>query len=118
MMKKLLFYILPAFLVVALIYSCDKGTFDPQGGELQTNFIVIRKDSISPPVITVRSGSSITFLNQDAISHNIISTDSITIITNDIAPNKSYIWKKDTFGTFPYYDRLNPALNGIIVITR
>ena len=115
-MRAMLFTV--AIVVCAtMLFSCDKGSFDPQGGDLPTNYIVFRDSSFTPPAISIIQGSSITFLNQTSEAQSIITTDSITIPVTVIAANSFYFFKKDTAGTFFYHLTNKPAIGGTFTLT-
>ena len=102
------------------ITACTKHeAYIQSGGNLPTNYIIIGANgSLSPATLQVVSGSSITFINNDTQPHNIISNDSITIVTGIIASNSSFLFKKDNaVGTFSYRCTLTPVTSGIIIIT-
>lgn len=102
----------------AVLWSCTKSSdFEPQGGDLPTNYVMVQDSGFSPSVLTVVSGSSVTFVNNTGISHTIRTTDSITIPPVTIPDRSSFRFKKDTFGTFSYYCETHPVATGIIIIT-
>ena len=102
----------------AVLMSCDgNGIPEPAGGELPTNYVMVKDSSFSPGLLTVVAGSSVTFVNNTSIAHTVMSDDSNTVKLVSIAPGTSYFWKKDTSGSFPYHCTLHPVARGTIVIT-
>ena len=120
-MKKYLFASVLALLIATALFGCTKVTeeFNAVGGDLPTHYIVIQANgSFSPSLLSVASGSSITFVNNDKKPHNIMSTDSISIRTNVIAPNGFFKFKNDSLiGVFPYKCLLDSTIRGTIIIT-
>ncbi len=110
--------ILLAGLLLAGIISCDKQNsgFNPQGGNIPTNYINILDSSFSPAVLTIAIGSSITFVNSTNTIRTIVSDDSVTIITPGIPAFGSYFYKKDTIGTFNYHCVEKPSARGTVVL--
>jgi plastocyanin len=113
--------LISAIILIILISfgACTKNIYYPeQGGNLPSNYIIIEPGgSFSPLLLKVVSGSSITFVNNDTKPHNIISNDSISIITNVIAPKSFYIFKNDSLvGVFPYKCLLDAGIRGTIII--
>lgn len=105
-------------LIISTTFSCIKsGLSRPVGGELPTNYIIVKDSSFTPPILKVVSGSSITFVNNTSIAHTIISDDTLTIKAVSIASGTSYFFKKDTSGTFLYHCTLHPNARGTIIIT-
>ena len=113
-----LIYLFSGMLGTTGIISCGKNeTSKPAGGDLPTNYIMVKDSTFTPSVLTVVSGSSITFVNNTGASHTVMSDDSATIKLVTIAPGSYYFYKKDTFGTFPYHCTLHPNARGAIIIT-
>jgi plastocyanin len=98
------------------ISSCDDGysNYTSQGGGLTTNYVYLLDGSVQPTYLKVATGSSITFVNNSGQPHTIISDDTTTIKTNLILPAKSFLFKKDTFGIFPYHCVEHPNVTGTI----
>ncbi len=99
--RSLSLFLVPSFL---LFLSCEKSVEHaaPVGGNLPTTYVIIKDSSFKPSQISIVAGNSITFLNQTSKEQTIISFDSITIPATKIAANESFVFKKDTVGTFPY----------------
>jgi plastocyanin len=120
-MRKILFSALSILILSVIFISCTKAEedFDAVGGELPSNYIIIQADgSFSPALITVASGSSITFVNNDIKPHNILSNDSTSIVTSVIPSKGFFKFKNDTLiGVFPYKCILDSTIKGTIVIT-
>ena len=107
-----------ALLMAVFFSSCNKSNegFIPQGGNLPTRYVTIRDTAITPFILTIATGNSITFLNQSNSVKSVVSQDSATILSGPIAPGSSYFWKKDTTGTFDIHCNENQALRSTIVI--
>lgn len=117
-MKRRFFSATVILFLSLLFFACAKHTnYDAQGGELPSNFIAVKDSSFTPATLTVVSGSSITFVNNTATAKSIITTDSITIKATTIEPNSSFIFKKDTTGTFYYHLTNKPAAGGRFTLT-
>ena len=101
-----------------LLISCDKENqfATPQGGDLPTNYIIIKSGEITPQTTRVIMGSSVTFVNNDNIAHSFITEDSTTFRTGAIEPHRSYFFKKDTIGNFPFHCEQHPEVRGLIII--
>ena len=98
-----------------IISSCiQSGKPLPAGGELPTNYIVIKDSSFSPNDLTVVNGSSITFVNNTSGSHTISSQDSNYLRPVKIESGRSYFYNKDTTGNISYKCMTHPSVAGII----
>ena len=118
MKKTRLNIVLIAAVLFAPIYSCSKAEdFTGQGGLLPTHYITIKDSSFSPIVLTVATGSSITFVNSTDNEHSIVSDDSATILSGTILHKTSFYYKKDTVGTFYYHCGMHPTVKGTIILT-
>ncbi|WP_255156863.1 cupredoxin domain-containing protein [Ferruginibacter sp. HRS2-29] len=117
-MKQRLFFVAAALYLAFTFFACAKHTnYDAQGGGLPSNYIAVNDSSFSPVTLTVVSGSSITFVNNTTTAKSIITTDSVTIKATTIAPNSSFVFKKDTTGTFYYHLTNKPAAGGMFTLT-
>ena len=119
MKKTRLNILLIAAVLFAGLYSCTKTAddFTGQGGLLPTHYITIKDNSFSPVVLTVATGSSITFVNSTDNEHSIVSDDSATILSGTIMHKTSFYFKKDTTGTFYYHCGMHPAVKGTVILT-
>jgi plastocyanin len=119
-MKNNIFLAIFILLASILWVSCSKvDSFPDAGGTLPSNYITIQANgSFSPFTLRVASGSTITFVNNDSKPHNILSSDSVSIVTNIIAPKSFYIFKNDALiGVFPYKCILDSTIRGTIIIS-
>lgn len=120
-MKNRLFSV-PLALVILIIsfYSCAKvEEFPDAGGKLPSNYIVIQADgSVSPSLLRVASGSSITFVNNDSKAHRIVSNDSLGFASGEIAPKAFHYFKNDALaGVYSYKCTMDTTLKGTIIFT-
>jgi plastocyanin len=115
--KKSKAYLLLAFFVV--FSSCEKDDkgYPNAGGLLPTNYVSILNNGFNPSNISLPAGNSITFLNGTSMEHHVVSDDNTTINSGIIQPQKSYYWKKDLDGTFPYRCVIHPTETGTITLT-
>ncbi len=97
--------------------GCDHGLPLPRGGELPTNYIIVKDSTFTPASLTVVSGSSITFVNNTATAHTLVSDDSLPLRPVTIQPGTSYFYKKDTSGTFYYHCVQHPVARGVFIVT-
>ncbi len=103
------------FMASFLLFSgCEKSTDDTKavGGNLPTTYIIIKDSAFTPNQLSIVAGNNITFLNQTATAQTIISLDGITIPSTVIAAKESFVFKKDTTGTFFYKNANQPNATG------
>ena len=78
--------------------------------------VKISNFSFNPGVITVKKGTSVTWTNEDPMSHTITGNNGGP--KSDAIPNGgNYSYKFDTVGTFPYHCSIHPSMNGSVVVT-
>lgn len=103
-----------------IINACTKHEgYMPAGGNLPTNYItVLPNGKLTPSVLTVASGSSITFVNSHNKPHRILSLDvDSSIYTTVIPPDSSFFYKNDTLiGTYAFKCVLDSTISGVITI--
>ncbi len=112
--------IIGLLLIVLFFSSCYKegaGAPPAVGGELPTNYIIIKDGSFSPANNTAVRGSSFTFINQSGSTKGIYSFDSVIINKQNIDNNTSYFFKKDTAGTIYYFMSGKQSVVGSITLT-
>ena len=111
-------FLLAAVLTTA-VYSCTKSSddFEGQGGMLPTHYINIKDSSFSPVVLSVATGSSITFVNTTDFEHSIVDDDSSVILSGLMQRRTSFFFKKDTIGTINYHCGVHPGVKGTIILT-
>lgn len=113
MSRQLFFFLATGFVMCTAFISCAKDTnHDAKGGDLPTHYVSVGDSSFTPVLLNLTSGSSITFVNNTLNAQSIITNDSVTIRATTIAPNSSYIFKKDTSGFFYYHLTNKPSIIG------
>lgn len=86
--------------------------------------VMITKGGFNPATLTVKKGTQVTFVNDDADSHQIASDPYPTNTLNLSLNAPTSLKTKDTFstilnksGSFTYHDQLNPfKLKGTIIV--
>ncbi len=117
-------FTITAFAAIFGLNSCGKegeGMPEAQGGDLPTNYIILKDGKFSPSALTAVNGNSFTFVNYSGETAGIYSSDSIIINKQNIPANTSYYFKKDTAITAPYtiiYRQAGkPNVTGSITLT-
>lgn len=116
--KKNIYHTALILIAANIVFSCNKNnSFNPVGGNLPTNYIIISNAAFSPASVTVVNGSSITFVNRSGVAKGIYSYDSVVINKQNILDNTSYLFKKDTIGTIFFKMAGNPYAAASITFT-
>jgi plastocyanin len=79
------------------------------------NEVWIQGMAFTPATITVAAGTTITWTNQDAVSHTVTSN---TNVFNSGSLGSSGIWSYtfNTSGNYPYYCAVHPSMKGTVVV--
>jgi plastocyanin len=86
------------------------------------NTIMINKSGFYPASMTVKSGSTVRWLNADSTKNPALynPTHRITVVNvadgQLISPGQSWSWIFDQPGTYPYSDMLHPDLSGTVIV--
>jgi plastocyanin len=115
-MKTRSFFFIGALVVVIfLIVSCykNKSSYNSPSG---TSKITITSSAYSPASLTVVSGATVTWTNNDGTAHTVTTEDG-AINSGDIAPGSSYSKTFMTTGTYNYHDAHNTNMMGVLVVS-
>jgi plastocyanin len=70
--------------------------------------------AFDPQTLTVASGSTVVWTNQDGAEHTVVGTGGIS---GQLAPGGSYEQVFDVAGTFTYACTIHPSMTGTITVT-
>ena len=71
-----------------------------------------------PATVTIKTGTTVTWVNNDPISHKILSVANPPVFSSDnISQGGSYSFTFTTAGTFGYFCQIHPMMKGSIVVT-
>jgi plastocyanin len=78
--------------------------------------VTIGNFTFTPQVLTVRSGSTVTWVNQDDIPHTVVATDqAFRSKVMDSDGQFSFTFGKP--GTYAYFCSIHPHMTGKVVVT-
>lgn len=103
-------------------HSCPDLSSQMNQGSLEDiasdNVIVLLRDKIIlPDVVTVRAGTTITWINNDKIEHNITSSsDYPEFVSGNLKPGESYSFTFTKSGQWGYHSSLNPTTKGRVIV--
>ncbi len=78
--------------------------------------VKITKSGFSPANSTIKGGDTVTWTNSDTVSHQVVANNG-SFASPVLAPGKTYSFKFNQAGKFPYHDALKPTLKGTITVT-
>ncbi|MFZ1530355.1 MAG: cupredoxin domain-containing protein [Ferruginibacter sp.] len=119
MKKTPAYFLLLAAILLTIMYSCkkEKDISDIPGGNLPAKYIDIKDSTYSPAWLSTVAGTTITFVNNTATSHKIISHNNQYFDSVLVDPGRSFSFKKDADGTLEFHCKEHPRNIGTIVFT-
>jgi amicyanin len=88
----------------------------PPAGE--SNHIAIKNFAFSPATLTIKSGTTVTWTNQDGAPHRIASDPGAPVAfkSESLVNGASYQFTFTQAGTYSYYCTIHPAMKGTIIV--
>ena len=96
-------------------YSTSPTTNAGNNKNSSPNTVVLYNMAFGPLTLTISKGTTITWQNNDGISHTATS-DAGTWDSGNIPPGGSKSVTFDTAGTFPYHCIVHPMMTATIVV--
>jgi amicyanin len=82
----------------------------------QSTAISIDNFTFTPPKVTVKAGTTITWTNKDDIPHGIAATGNAFARSKALDTDNSYSFTFTTPGTYQYFCYIHPHMTGTIVV--
>lgn len=95
------------FIIMAIpcAHSNEKAT--------KTQNITIENFAFNPPKLTIPVGTSVTWKNNDSVSHNIKSEN---FASKDLNEGETFSYTFNNKGTYSYICGIHPSMKGIIIV--
>jgi amicyanin len=106
-LKKILLILSSAVLLTLLAVAGDK----PAPNEVE-----IDNFSYLPQTLTVRAGTTVTWINRDDVPHTVVSTDKKTIVSPALDTDEKFSFTFTTPGTNDYYCSVHPHMKGKVIV--
>lgn len=85
-------------------------------GEAQSQ-IEIKNFSFNPSSVTVKTGTTVTWVNNDSVPHDITNDpDGSKFKSQTLQQGENFKFTFDTAGTFPYYCGIHPSMQGTVIV--
>jgi len=116
-----------SFLVAILIISdsCTKstsadlygngGTTTKSSGGPGTNEVWIQGMAFNPATITAVAGTTIKWINKDAVNHTATSNTGV-FDSGSLGTNSTYSHTFSSAGSFPYFCKVHPGMTATVVV--
>jgi plastocyanin len=82
----------------------------------QAMAILIDNFTFTPPTLTVKAGTTITWTNKDDIPHGIASADNAFTKSKALDTDDSFSFTFTTPGTYKYFCYVHPHMTGTVVV--
>lgn len=90
----------------------------PATKPVSTSSVTIKNFAFSPANITVKKGTTVTWVNQDSTAHTVTENDGQTGPDSDTMANgQSYSFTFNTVGTFKYHCTFHAEMLGQVTVT-
>jgi plastocyanin len=80
-----------------------------------TSVVTIEQMRFNPPILTVRRGDRVVWVNKDLVPHTVSAT-SKAFESHSIAPNASWNYVARTRGNFAYGCEFHPTMHGTLIV--
>ena len=84
--------------------------------ELSGSVITIVNFAFSPATITIESGTTVTWINEDSVGHTVTSDSGSELDSPLLKKSEVYTHTFNTPGTYQYYCAPHPAMKGTIIV--
>jgi amicyanin len=119
-MKKTIFSLALASLVVLPFALLNSGHTELVAGERNSpadqHQVKIDNFSYAPSALTVPLGATVTWINQDDVPHNVVSTEGNTLKSSLLDTDQKFSYRFDKAGTYPYYCSIHPKMIGKVIV--
>jgi len=84
--------------------------------------VIIKDFAFNPPEITVKAGTTVTWVNEDSAPHKVASdphpthTDLPGLVSGVLSTGESYSFTFTKKGTFGYHCHIHPSMKGTVVV--
>lgn len=111
-MKNLISKIASIMLVSVLLTT--RALPDTQAATVQT--VSIHNFAFSPAVLTINTGDTVKFVNQDDETHTASATEG-AFDSGPLNPNATFSYTFTKAGVYHYYCRIHTSMKGTIVVS-
>ena len=74
--------------------------------------------NFTPPVLTVKVGTKVTWINNDDVPHLIVNVENRFRQSPVLDTDQRFSTTLNTVGTYKYFCSLHPKMQGVVIVTR
>ncbi len=109
-----------SFFVVAGFYACSKSSSSGYGssgggGTSSSNSVSIKNYAFSAATVTIASGTTVTWTNNDAVTHTVTADDG-SFDSGNLVPGATFSHKFSAAGTVNYHCNIHTTMKGSVVV--
>jgi plastocyanin len=82
-----------------------------------TSAVTIHDLGFSPANITVKKGTTVTWTNNDSVSHTVTSDSGSTLNSKNLGNGETFSFTFNAVGTFAYHCTIHPSMHGKVTVT-
>jgi plastocyanin len=110
-------------LAIVTLAACGGSSSPSYGGApgcsastaIATSQVVIQNMSFSPACIKVAAGTTVTFTNNDSITHTVTADDG-TYNSGNLSPAQAFLHAFATAGTSHYHCTIHAGMMGTVIV--
>jgi len=105
-------------LMLTVVTGCSSsGSGGAGSGPVSPNTVIIKNFAFAPQSMSVATGTKVTFINDDTVTHTATGTGTSALINSgDLAKGQSYSVTFTKAGTYSYICSIHPDMTGTIVV--
>jgi len=112
--NRALMIVMTTIITSMIIYACSKSSGSANNSGSGNN-VSIKNFAFSVSSLSVNSGVTVTWTNNDATTHTVTADDN-SFDSGDIAPGKTFSKTFNSAGTFNYHCKIHPGMTAAVVV--
>ena len=80
------------------------------------NTVIIQNFAFSPNNLTVKAGTTVTWINKDSTAHTVTSDSGAFTSSGNLNTGTNYTFTFTKAGTYPYHCSIHPSMTGQIIV--
>jgi plastocyanin len=86
---------------------------------VHTNSVTIKNMAFNPATITVKAGTTVTWINRDHEAHTVsFPSTNPRVTSKPLQTNEGFRYTFQTPGTYAYVCLTHPSMQGRVIVTR
>jgi amicyanin len=87
-----------------------------QDSARDTNQVRIDNFSFAPQTLAIPVGTTVTWVNQDDVPHNIVSSEGKILKSPVLDTDQKFSYTFTKAGTYPYFCAIHPKMTGKVIV--